>query len=48
MCYCGNAYLSQPALNNHQKIKHQNSQNNTFDGVDLFIKKRGRPKKGVK
>ena len=40
-CECGKSYLSQPALTNHRKTKHENSLNLTKRG-------RGRPRKNVK
>jgi hypothetical protein len=57
-CECGKAYLSQLALSNHRKSKHEISNNYTNDLNDLnnsdnsfsnlSRKKRGRPKKNVK
>ena len=42
-CECGKAYLSQLALSNHKKSKHD-----TADLSELSIKRgRGRPKKAV-
>ena len=40
-CECGKSYLSQPALTNHKKTKHENSNSSTKRG-------RGRPRKNVK
>jgi hypothetical protein len=39
--------LSQPALNNHIKIKHSGMKINDVDMNNTISKKRGRPKKGV-
>ena len=39
-CECGKSYLSQPALTNHKKTKHENSNSSTKRG-------RGRPRKNV-
>lgn len=40
-CECGKSYLSQPALTNHKKTKHENGNNSTKRG-------RGRPRKNVR
>lgn len=41
VCDCGKAYLSQPALTNHKKTKHE-------DGAVMTNKRgRGRPRKNV-
>ena len=40
VCECGKSYLSQPALTNHKKTKHENS--NT-----CMKRGRGRPRKNV-
>lgn len=39
MCECGKSYLSQPALNNHKKVKHPE----TLEGMEK--RGRGRPRK---
>ena len=40
VCECGKSYLSQPALTNHKKTKHEADKNTEKRG-------RGRPKKNV-
>ena len=40
VCECGKSYLSQPALTNHKKTKHESDKNTEKRG-------RGRPKKNV-
>ena len=40
-CECGKSYLSQPALTNHKKTKHENGNSTTKRG-------RGRPRKNVR
>jgi len=56
-CECGKAYLSQLALSNHRKSKHENSDLKEYDNYDnlnseisnsnFSKKRRGRPKKNV-
>lgn len=55
-CECGKAYLSQLALSNHKKSKHENVElkesenleNINSDCSNYSKKRRGRPKKNVK
>lgn len=47
-CDCGKAYLSQLALNNHYKAKHEAKDEQQDDSnLSSYLKIRGRPKKNV-
>jgi hypothetical protein len=43
-CECGKSYLSQLALNNHKKSKHETQD---YNEASIMRRGRGRPKKNV-